>query len=392
MTKNNLIVFILTIGVFSILNTEMGVIGILPIVASTYNIEISVAGLLVSLFALAVAVSGPILPLLLSKYNRKMIMIISLGTFFICNVISAFAGSFWLVLVARVVPAFLHPVYVSLSFVIASSSVSEKEAPKAVAKVMVGVSAGMVLGVPVMSYIANLFSLEIAMLAFALVNLIALALTIIYVPSMLVKEKMSYGSQLKILKDINLWWALIAVILLNGANFGVYSYLADYLERVSLLSTEFVSITLLIFGLANILGNVIAGKLLSQRPLSFVGIYPFLLTVLFLVMLFLGNMGFVIMGIVLIWGILVGCAANINQYWITRVASNVPDFANALFLIATNVGTCIAAFVCGIFIDEFGINNVVLGGILFTVLSIGFFFAGIKKSPKEKMLKVNKAV
>ena len=54
---------------------------------------------------------------------------------------------------------------------------------------MVGVSAGMVLGVPVMSYIANLFSLEIAMLAFALVNLIALALTIIYVPSMPVKEK-----------------------------------------------------------------------------------------------------------------------------------------------------------------------------------------------------------
>ena len=44
------------------------------------------------------------------------------------------------------------------------------------------------------------------MLAFALVNLIALALTIIYVPSMPVKEKMSYGSQLKILKDINLWW------------------------------------------------------------------------------------------------------------------------------------------------------------------------------------------
>lgn len=204
-----------------------------------------------------------------------------------------------------------------------------------------------------------------------------------------VKEKMSYGSQLKILKDINLWWALIAVILLNGANFGVYSYLADYLERVLLLSTEFVSITLLIFGLANILGNVIAGRLLSQRPLSFVGIYPFLLTVLFLVMLFLGNMGFVIMGIVLIWRILVGGAANINQYWITRVASNVPDFANALFLVA---GTCIAAFVCGIFIDEFGINNVVLGGILFTVLSIGFFFAEIKKSPKEKMLKVNKAV
>ena len=93
------------------------------------------------------------------------------------------------------------------------------------------------------------------------------------------------------------------------------------------------------------------------------------------------------MGIVLIWGILVGCAANINQYWITRVASNVPDFANALFLVATNVGTCIAAFVCGIFIDEFGINNVVLGGILFTVLSIRFLFCGNKKIIKGENVK-----
>ena len=97
-------------------------------------------------------------------------------------------------------PAFLHPVYVSLSFAIASSSVSEKEAPKAVAKVMVGVSAGMVLGVPVMSYIAKFIFFRNSYACFALVNLIALALTIIYVPSMPVKEKMSYGSQLKILK------------------------------------------------------------------------------------------------------------------------------------------------------------------------------------------------
>lgn len=180
---------------------------------------------------------------------------------------------------------------------------------------------------------------------------------------------------------------MIAVILLNGANFGVYSYLADYLERVALLSTEFVSITLLIFGLANILGNVIAGRLLSQRPLSFVGIYPFLLTVLFLAMLFLGNMGFVIMGIVLIWGILVGCAANINQYWITRVASNVPDFANALFLVATNVGTCIAAFVCGIFIDEFGINKCSFRWHFIHCIEYRFLLCRNKKITKGKNVK-----
>ena len=41
---------------------------------------------------------------------------------------------------------------------------------------------------------------------------------------------------------------------------------------------------------------------------------------------------------------------------------------NAKIAFRRNYWTCVAvSFVCGIFIDEFGINNVVLGGILFTV-------------------------
>lgn len=196
-----MLIFILTLGVFSIINTEMGVIGILPLIASTYGVDISTAGLLVSLFALAVAISGPTLPLLLSCFNRKYIMIVVLAAFTVCNVISAFATDFNVVLVTRVLPAFLHPVYVSLAFAVASSTVDKADIPKAVAKVMVGVSAGMVLGVPIVSYIASVTSLETAMLFFALVNGIALAVTIIFVPSMPVEERLSYGTQLRILRE-----------------------------------------------------------------------------------------------------------------------------------------------------------------------------------------------
>ncbi|NIK79976.1 putative MFS family arabinose efflux permease [Paenibacillus castaneae] len=56
--QNNLFLFILIIGVFGILTTEMGVIGILPLIAENFHITVSKAGLLVSLFALAVAISG----------------------------------------------------------------------------------------------------------------------------------------------------------------------------------------------------------------------------------------------------------------------------------------------------------------------------------------------
>lgn len=377
--QNSILILILTIGVFSIINTEMGVIGILPMISEVYGVEISAAGMLVSLFALAVAISGPILPLLLSGFNRKYIMIIVLGTFFICNLISAFAENFTVVLITRVLPAFLHPVYISLAFSAASASVKQEDIPKATAKVMIGVSAGMVLGVPIISYIANLFSLEVAMLSFAAVNLAALLATCILTPSMPVKEKLSYGTQLSILKDKNLIISFIAVVFLNGGIFGAYSYLADYLGKVTSMSAEIIVILLLVYGLSNIVGNIIAGKMLTVSPLKFVAAFPFMLIAAYVIIFFGGAIQTVAMAMILIWGILAGIGANIHQYWIFSAAPQAPDFSNALFLVATNVGTSFGAFICGMFIDYFDINYILIGGIIFFIISVTFIMLRVSQ-------------
>lgn len=57
-SNGNLMIFILTIGVFSIINTEMGVIGILPLLAERFGVSIPQAGLLISLFASGVLFAG----------------------------------------------------------------------------------------------------------------------------------------------------------------------------------------------------------------------------------------------------------------------------------------------------------------------------------------------
>lgn len=93
-------------GVFGILNTEMGFIGILPYIAQRYDVTIVHAGLLISLFALGVALSGPVMPLIFSRFNRKYVMLLVLGLFTICNTISVFADNFNLLLAVRVIPAF----------------------------------------------------------------------------------------------------------------------------------------------------------------------------------------------------------------------------------------------------------------------------------------------
>ncbi|WP_353936524.1 hypothetical protein [uncultured Brevibacillus sp.] len=115
----------------------------------------------------------------------------------------------------------------------------------------IGVSAGMVHGVPVTSLIATATSLNVAMSLFAIVNAIVFITTLFYVPSMPVSEKVTYGAQFSVLKKSTTWLSIAAVIFMNGAVFGVYSYLAEYLEAVTKMTWNTISILLFIYGVAN---------------------------------------------------------------------------------------------------------------------------------------------
>lgn len=370
MKKHRLIIFILTLGVFGILNTEMGFIGLIPNIATHFNVSTSTAGWLVSAFAIGIAISGPIMPLLISKLERKRIMILVLSIFVVSNLISIFTTSFSVLLIARIIPAIFHPVYIALAFSVAADSVASKDAPKAVSRVFIGVSAGMVIGVPIVNFLASQFSLEVAMTFFAMINIIVLIMTLYFIPRMTNKETTSYGSQLQILKRPLTWISIIVSLLFNAGIFGVYSYLTDYLNSVTEATHYITSITLFIYGAANILGNIISGKLLTITPQKAIFTLPFTLIVIYSAMFILGSQLIPMLIITLIWGIVAGISANITQYIITSAAPDAPDLSNGIFLSAVNIGTTIGTFVGGLFISTFGSNYVLLVGILASVLSI----------------------
>lgn len=370
LNNNKLIVLILTIGVFGILNTEMGFIGLIPQIAKQFNVTTATAGWLVSVFAIGIALSGPITPLLLSKIERKKVMLFVLTIFVISNLISVFTSSFAVLLLARIIPAIFHPVYTALAFSVAADSVDKKDAPKAVSRVFIGVSAGMVVGVPIVNFLATQFNLQIALSFFALINLIVLILTLFFVPTMPNESSHSYGSQLKVLKRPLTWISIIAAIFFNAAIFGVYSYLTDYLNIVTEIHGNLVSITLFLYGFSNILGNIIAGKLLTMIPKKAMLLLPFALIIVYGFMFSLGSFFIPMMVITMIWGILAGLTANTTQFMITSSAPDAPDLSNGIFLSAVNTGTTIGTFIGGLFIATLGSNYVLMIGILASLVNI----------------------
>jgi len=367
--ENHWIVYVLSVGVFGILNTEMGFIGILPFIAKQYEVSITDAGMLVSLFALGVAIAGPTMPLLFSGINRKFVMLLVLGIFILGNIVSVIAPTFEVLLVARIIPAFFHPVYCAMAFSVAAASVRPEFATKAVSKVVIGVSAGMVIGVPFSNFLAGEFSLSVAMIFFAVVNILVFAATLFLVPSMPVFERVPCGKQVSVLKKPMVWLSILAVVLMNGAVFGVFNYLTEYLNTITQMPLALISSLLFLYGVMNICGSVLAGSWLARNPRGSIGICLVSLFALFVGMLFLGKFVGWMIFLIVFWGLFAGVNANITQYWMSKAIPAYPDFANGLFLMAANLGTTAGTALGGVFIDRIGLHSIVFVGILFTILA-----------------------
>src|SRR5260221_10494642 len=242
------IVYVLALGAFALITTELGVIGILPQVSEAFGITIDRAGWLLSGFALVIALRGPCMTLLLSTANRKFSLCFVLLVFFIANIASVFAPTFGILLLTRIIPAFVHPVFWSVAMSVAATSVEPKRSSRAVSIVFTGFSAGIVLGVPIASFAAGSDGWEAGFIVFSVLNAAALVAHLILLPSMPVTHRLSFGSQLGILRKPILWWNLVLQVVLTAAVFSIYAYMAEYLKVVTEMDVRSISLMRVLLG------------------------------------------------------------------------------------------------------------------------------------------------
>ena len=95
----NFRIYIMAIAAMAVGLVELLVGGILPVIASDLNVSLSAAGQLITFFALTYAISGPVLYVLTSRFERKLLYLISLFVFCLANVLTYFSESFFWVMV-----------------------------------------------------------------------------------------------------------------------------------------------------------------------------------------------------------------------------------------------------------------------------------------------------
>ncbi|MET4141419.1 MFS transporter [Pedobacter sp. UYP1] len=365
--------YILALGIFGITTTEFGVIGILPQIANTYHVTIDKAGWLLSIFALIIAISAPFITLAFTNANRKKTLLLVLAIFSISNILSAIAPSFSFLLFARALPAVLHPVFWSIGLAVAAGSVSSEQSPKAVSVVFGGLTLATVFGIPMATFIAEMFDWRASFLLSAVINIISFLSIWIFLPFIPISKVKIKTSYWRILGNRKLLLSLLLACLMIAAMFSTYGYMADYLKNVTHMNGSEIGLMLLIFGITGVAGNYFAGKFLSKNierttlffMLSLLGIHS--------LTYFMGANYNLMILVIVFWGFIHSGGFLISNVNITSSVSEAPEFINSIFTSCGNLAVTIGSTVGGFAIVNIGIHQLPWTSIILLGLSLLVF-------------------
>ncbi|KXG08399.1 Inner membrane transport protein YdhP [Anoxybacillus sp. P3H1B] len=380
--RNTLALIALAVSAFAIGTTEFISVGLLPLISRDLHVSVSVAGLTVSLYALGVTFGAPILTSLTSSMSRKALLLSIMVVFIIGNSIAARADSITVLLVARVLSAFSHGVFMSIGSTIAASLVAEHRRASAISIMFSGLTVATITGVPFGTFIGQQFGWRFAFLFIVAVGVIAFIANSILVPANLRKgARTTFRDQFRLITNGRLLLLFIITALGYGGTFVAFTYLSPLLQNVTGFSEKTVTVILLVYGVAIAIGNVAGGKLSNQNPISAL-FYMFIVQAIVLFILTFTS-PFKVVGLmtIILMGLLGFMSVSGLQVYVVMLAEcfvpSAVDVASAINIAAFNAGIAIGSYLGGIVTESMGLIHtawvgglMVLGAVLLTSWSL----------------------
>jgi MFS transporter, DHA1 family, inner membrane transport protein len=373
---------------FAVVTTEFVIVGLLPMLATSFGITVPQAGLLVTLFAFTVALFGPLLTVAAARIERRALFVGIMALFAGADILAAVAPTLPVMVIARLIPALALPVFWSVASATAAQMVPPERAGRAVATVFTGITVATVIGVPVGTLIAAVAGWRMTFAVIAVLCLATAGLIAALFPRIVPPPAGSLRSQAAILKrgKILAYLALSAVIF--TAMFAGYTYLADFLSQVTGFDGTTVGWILMGFGALGVVGNSVAGRIVDRGPLCTTILATGLLTVTTALTAPAAAIGRPDLAIVLAaWGFAQGASFVVNQVRVMKAApENAQAFAASLNVSVCNLGIGLGAILGGRAVDLFGIAHVDYAaaaiGLLALVIAAATGFA-IRRSPAD---------
>ncbi|GAB2649297.1 MFS transporter [Vibrio panuliri] len=387
----------LTLSAFAIGTTEFVIVGLIPTMALDLGVSIPSAGLLVSLYALGVAVGAPVLTALTGNWPRKKVLLSIMSLFVVGNLLAWQAPGYNTLVLARVLTGLAHGVFFSIGSTIATGLVSKEKAASAIAIMFTGLTVALVTGVPIGTYIGQQYGWESTFLTVSVLGILALIGSAILIPSDLAQPPATkLTTQLKVLKQPRLLLVFAITALGYGGTFTAFTFLAPILQDVSGFSANAVSIIMLVYGVSVAVGNVWGGKLADKMgPVNALTVIFIGLALVLFVFGFTAHNPYAAILTILVWGAFAfGNVPGLQVYVVNLAEKYTPqavDVASGLNIAAFNVGIALGSWGGGMIVESSGVTStpwygavIVLFALILTRLS-----GAIEQNSANRNLQLN---
>jgi DHA1 family inner membrane transport protein len=344
-------VLALALGGFGIGTGEFVMMGLLPHVAGNFGISIPTAGHVISAYALGVVVGAPLIAIGAARWPRHRLLLVLMTCFVVGNLASALAPGYVSLIVVRFLAGLPHGAYFGVASLVSASLVPANQRARAVGRMMLGLTAATLAGVPLATWIGQSLSWRDAYVLVAAIGFAAGVLIYRFVPHAPPIAGASPARELQALARGQVWLTLGVGSVGFGGLFCVYSYITPTLTEVSGLPLRYVPYVLAVFGVGMIMGNLIGSWLADRALMRTIG--GLLIWNAIVLCLFSITAGHVLLLTIVV--LLVGTGVAIVpalQIRLMDVAQDAQTLAAALNHSAFNIANALGAWLGGIAIAD----------------------------------------
>jgi predicted MFS family arabinose efflux permease len=375
-----LAVVTLALGAFVLVASEFLPVGIVPIVAADLDLSLGSAGLMILVPGLVAAIAAPLIVVGSGRMRRNHLVLLLGVLLVISNIVAAVAPDYTVLLAARVLLGIslggFWAVVPSLSFRL----VREGLGARATSLILTGISAGTVAGLPAGQLLGDLFGWRWVFGGAAVVALVILVIQFFVIPHIAATDGLTFRHLLDVFRSRVARLGLIVTVPIIVGQFAALTFIRPFFEDEVRADPQFITLLLLAFGAAGILGTLIGGSLVTRSNVAtLAGVAAVLGAVLILLPLASGST--IAAGALFIaWGVLWGMIPLALQTWMISALPAAPEAASAVHLSTLQLSIAAGSLLGGALVDTAGLHvNLWIAGAVMAAAGIVVALAGSRR-------------
>lgn len=348
----------MTVSAFLVNTSEFMPIGLLTDISKDFNITAAQAGVIITAYSWTVTLLSLPLMLLACKIKPKKLLLGTLTVFAVCQVLSVISIGFPFLVVSRIGVACAHSIFWSIASPFAVRVVAKENQAKALSAIVTGTAFAMVLGMPLGRMIGLQIGWRMTFLCVGIISMIVIAYLLFVFPKIENSESFSVSQLPELFKNSKLMIIYMITFLFATGYYTAYSYVEPFLQKIAGFSSNLVTITLMLFGIAGLLGSYLFSKFYEEHHFVFVQ------TVLFG---FVGALTILYPASINMYTIILVCAI----WGIASMAFQVCFQAEIIGCVSTAASSVAMAIFSAIFNLGIG-SGTGLGGMVYTNISLKY--------------------